>query len=117
MFAEACGNTVGAVLPLLAAIIAVAHSLSAPNRPASCADTVNSTLGRIAMRIYAQAEQGPNVADSVRRLDGSAALAAAVARGDARATRLALQPLLKHQIRRLVIRDARGRVLATIGHA
>jgi len=105
------------VFPLLAAIIAVAHSLSPPPRSASCADTVTSTLGRIAERIYAQAESGPNVRDSVRRLEDSTALAAAVASGDRRATLRALQPLLKHQIRRLIIRDTRGHVLASIGHA
>jgi hypothetical protein len=117
MSAEACANTVGAVFPLLAAIIAVAHSLSSPPRSASCADTVTGTLGRIAERIYAQAESGPNVRDSVRRLEDSAALADAVTRRDRRATLRALRPLLKHQIRRVVIRDARGRVLASIGHA
>jgi hypothetical protein len=78
-----------------------------------CGDVVATTLRAIARRIYAQAAHGANVRAALRRLHGSTALAAAVRRGDAAATRAAVIPLLKHQIHRIII--TRGpRVLATI---
>jgi hypothetical protein len=79
----------------------------------ACGDVVATTLRAIARRIYAQAAHGANVQASLRRLHRSTALAAAVRRGDAAATRAAVVPLLKHQIHRIII--TRGsRVLATI---
>ncbi|MDX6729196.1 MAG: hypothetical protein QOK49_4001 [Baekduia sp.] len=79
----------------------------------ACGDVVATTLRAIARRIYAQAAHGANVQASLRRLHRSTALAAAVRRGDAAATRAAVIPLLKHQIHRIII--TRGsRVLATI---
>src|SRR5262249_43437338 len=50
------------------------------------------------------------------RLARSPALGAAVARGNARATRAALEPLLRGQIKRIVIRRD-GRTLVALGHA
>ncbi|HEV7753274.1 MAG TPA: hypothetical protein VGO71_17125 [Baekduia sp.] len=79
----------------------------------ACDAVVASTLAGIGRRIYAQAAHGRNVVAAVRRLRRSRALAGAVGRGDPAATRAALVPLLKHQIRRISI--TRGsRVLAQI---
>ena len=79
-----------------------------------CPDVVTQTLGAVAQRIYAQAAGGRNVVDAVGRLQRSPALAAAVAAGDAAATRAALQPLLKHQITHIRI-EAGSRVLVDEG--
>jgi hypothetical protein len=80
----------------------------------SCAPAVDATLRDVAMRIYAQAADGPNVVSATRRLDRSPALARAVERGDAARTRAALRPLLRSQIHRIVV--TRGtRVLASLG--
>ncbi|QEC48784.1 hypothetical protein FSW04_15185 [Baekduia soli] len=68
----------------------------------------------MARRIYAQAAHGRNVASVTRRLDSSSALANAVARGDAAAARAALLPLMKNQVRQIVISRG-GRTLVRIG--
>jgi hypothetical protein len=82
--------------------------------PTACPTVVRDTLAAIARRIYVQAASGRNVVSARRRLAHSQALSRAVSTGDARATRAALAPLLKHQIRRIVVR--RGtKVLANIG--
>jgi hypothetical protein len=87
----------------------------ARSRPGlTCSQTVGATLRQIAARIYHQAVAGRNVATSRRRLAGSAALSAAVARGDAAGTRRALRPLLKNQIHRIEITRG-GRVLTRYG--
>jgi len=107
---------------LLAGGCAEASSASRPQARMAAATTVSpcstvvaSTLAGVAQRIYAQAADGRNVLSATRRLHRSGALTAAVASGDAAATRRALAPLLEHQIRRIVIR--RGpRVLARAGH-
>lgn len=75
---------------------------------------VASELADVARRIYDQSVTGRNVAASVARLQRSAALAEAVARGDRGATRAALQPLLKHQILRIAVFD-RSRELVSLG--
>jgi hypothetical protein len=80
--------------------VAVAAPAAAP---ASCRATVDAELGAIARHIYAQATSGREVSAVRRRLGQSAALGAAVARGDAAATRAALRPLEKNQIRRIII--------------
>jgi len=80
----------------------------------SCANAVTSTLGALAMRVYDTALKGPLAQRAVARVTGSAALGAAVARGDARASRAALLPLLKHQIRRIEIYRG-NRLLVDIG--
>ncbi|MEN3281709.1 MAG: hypothetical protein V7607_2849 [Solirubrobacteraceae bacterium] len=80
----------------------------------TCAQTVQGELRDVALRVYDQAARGVNVASSERRLAASSALATAVARGDAAATRAALRPLLRAQIQRIVV--TRGsRVLADLG--
>jgi hypothetical protein len=93
------------------------HSAGAAMSSApACSATIHRTLRTIAMRVYDQAAGGQNVADATRRVAGSSGLAHAVARGDARATRAALRPLLKAQIHRIVV--TRGaRVLADVGTA
>ncbi|MDX6714506.1 MAG: hypothetical protein QOH30_1064 [Baekduia sp.] len=90
-----------------------ARTAVATGSGASCDAVVASTLAGIGRRIYGQAAHGRNVVAAVGRLHRSAALADAVGRGDAAATRAALAPLLEHQIRRISI--TRGaRVLAQI---
>jgi hypothetical protein len=80
----------------------------------TCAATVARTLRTVALRVYDQAAGGRNVVSARRRLARSAALGAAVRRGDAKETRAALQPLLKGQIHRIIV--TRGsRVLADFG--
>jgi len=94
-----------------------AHAtIAAPPRApagASCPATVVHTLGAIARRIYGQAAHGRNVLSARRRLARSRRLAAAVARADPAATRAALLPLLKHQIRSIAVTRGVHR-LATI---
>jgi hypothetical protein len=87
-------------------------------RPSSsaCAANVDAEYVSVARRAYDQAIDGPNLRDSVRRLQRSRALEAAVAAGDPTATRDALRPLLRADIRRIVV--ARGsHVLADVGSA
>jgi hypothetical protein len=112
------------MLRLLAAgltmIVAVAgcggarSDASASAQP-SCVRTVDATLTGVAARIYRQAAGGRNVVAVRRRFARSLLLSRAVAAGDARATRRALAPLLKNQVRRLTIRARDGRVLARHG--
>ena len=88
---------------------------SRPVRGAGAAERVaRAELMTVVHRIYAQALHGSNVATARRRLAGSTALAAAVAAHDARATRAALAPLLKHQIIRIDV-TAGSRTLARMG--
>jgi hypothetical protein len=90
-----------------------AHGASVPAR--SCAGTVDEVLRNVARRTYHQAAAGRNVTSATRRLARSTLLSEAVARGDRRATRAALRPLLRNQIKRIAItRD--GRTLARFGH-
>lgn len=80
-----------------------------------CAVDVAAALGQIGANMYEQAATGRNVKSSRKRLARSAALADAVAANDARATRRALRPLIKHQITRIVITGGAGRRLAAYG--
>jgi hypothetical protein len=80
----------------------------------ACRRQADATLAGVARRIYGQAAGGRNVVSVRRRFARSLLLARAVAAGDARATRRALKPLLKNQVRRLlVVHD--NRVLARVG--
>jgi hypothetical protein len=83
--------------------------------PVTCPDpAVRAELTRIATSIYDQAAAGRDTAGAVARVERSRALAAAVDRDDPAATRAALQPLLRADIRRIVV--LRGsRVLAANG--
>lgn len=81
----------------------------------ACVTAVDGTLLSVAERVYAQAAAGRNVVSVERRFARSRALGRAVARGNPVATRAALAPLLKAQVKRLVV--VRGsRVLARVGH-
>jgi hypothetical protein len=80
----------------------------------TCAQTVQNELRDVALRVYDQPMRGANAVSSERRLARSRALAAAVARDHAAATRAALYPLLRAQIQRIVITRGR-RVLADLG--
>ena len=108
------------VAGLFAAALAstAAHDASPAPRPVavSCAATVDAEYASVARRVYEQAVDGPNARDSVRRLQRSPALAAAVARDDPTGTRAALHPLLRADITRIVVAHGR-RVLAATGHA
>ena len=104
-----------ALLAVPAAIALAGCGSAAAQTRHACKLTVRHTLRSVAVRTYDQAARGRNVASSVRRLARSRALGAAVARGDAAATRRALRPLLRNQIKRIVV--TRGRhVLAHAGH-
>jgi hypothetical protein len=89
---------------------AASSSTPVPRAPASAACTAAARVEGVAVarRIYAQAASGRNTVAATRRIARSRPLAAAVASGDAAATRAALQPLLKHQITRIEIAGARG---------
>lgn len=93
----------------------VAATTNVPAGNATCVRQVDATLTGVAKRIYQQAAGGRNVLAVRRRFARSLALSRAVAAEDARATRRALKPLLKNQVRRLVIRGRDGRVLAVHG--
>ena len=80
----------------------------------SCAGVVHAELVAVARRIYAQGARGRNEVSAVRRLARSSSLGRAVAARDPRAVRLALAPLLKHQITRIDV-TAGARTLARIG--
>jgi hypothetical protein len=81
----------------------------------ACVATVDHTLLAVGQHVYAQAAAGRNVVSVERRFARSRALERAVARGNPAATRAALAPLLKAQVKRLVV--VRGnRVLARVGH-
>ena len=82
--------------------------------PRPCAGITASVERAVARRTYDQAAAGRNVVSSMRRLARSRALGRAVANGDRAATRAALRPLLRHQIKRIVV--TRGpHVLARFG--
>lgn len=68
-----------------------------------CRATVDAEVRDIAARIYRQAAAGRAVAAVRRRLGHAPTLGAAVVAGDAAATRAALHPLLKNQIRRIIV--------------
>lgn len=82
----------------------------------SCAGVADAELVAVARRIYAQAAHGRNEVSAVRRLARSSSLARAVAARDPRAVRVALAPLLKHQITRIDV-TAGARALARLGSA
>src|SRR5690242_352453 len=82
--------------------------------PRTCSSVAAATDRQIATRIYAQAAGGRVVAGSVARVSRSAALAAAVAKGDPAATRAAVRKLTRGQIKRIVVLRG-GRVLADLG--
>ncbi|MEP6953313.1 MAG: hypothetical protein ABI950_04525 [Solirubrobacteraceae bacterium] len=81
----------------------------------ACSAVVDATLLSVAQRIYAQAAGGRNVASVERRFARSRALGRAVAVGNRAATRAALAPLLKAQVKRLVVWRG-SRELARLGH-
>ncbi len=102
----------GAALAGCAAAPKPATATAAP--AGSCSRTVSTEIANIASRIYGQAAHGRDVAGAVARVERSAPLAAAVARDDPAATRAALRPLLRADIRRIEI--ARGHhALASFG--
>src|SRR4051812_16164503 len=116
----ACGSAAGHDTTTARAAAPTVELAAAPPAPApagaACRAAIDGELRAIATRIYRQAAAGRAVAAVRRRLGHAPALGAAVARGDPAATRAALHPLLKNQIRRIVIR--RGpRVLVDQGRA
>jgi hypothetical protein len=103
-----------AILVTVLALALAGCGGSAARAPRPCPATVDGTLRDVAIRTYDQAARGRNTASSIGRLARSRALALAVARGDATATRRALRPLLRNQIKRIVVTRG-GRVLARAG--
>jgi len=97
---------------VFAACLAGCGAVWAPQAPASCAAAF-ATIGR---NVYDQSLHGRAVTASEARLAGSAALSSAVARGDRAAARRALRPLLRAQIKRLVI-TRHGHRWLSVGHA
>jgi hypothetical protein len=81
-----------------------------------CPQVATATIGQITRNVYEEAVGGRNERAARKRLARSVKLGSAVAAGDARATRAALRPLIKHQIVRIDI--TRGtRTLARYGTA
>jgi hypothetical protein len=80
----------------------------------ACVHTVVATIAQIAHRSYAEAASGRIVAQAVKRVSTSQALAGAVARGDAPAARAAVLGLLAHQISFMQVQRG-ARVLARVG--
>ncbi len=91
------------------------RAAATPPGSRACRAVVDAELTAVARRAYAQAASGRNAVSARRRLGRSTALAVAVARGDGRAVRRALVPLLRHQIIRIDVL-AKGRTLARVGH-
>src|SRR6476469_504485 len=81
----------------------------------ACTAALDGTLLSVAQRVYAQASGGRNVLSVEHRFARSRALGSAVSRGDSAATRRALAPLLKAQVKRLVVMRG-SHVLARKGH-
>jgi hypothetical protein len=93
------------------------RTLPAPSdaQLAQCGDPVASTVGHMALRTYANDRTGLNSVYSRGRVEGSRALADAVARGDSAAATAALKKVLYHQITRIAV--YRGfSMVAEIGH-
>ena len=82
--------------------------------PNTCTQTATRELAKIADGIYGEAAHGADVTSAVARVERSTALATAVGRGDAAATRAALRPLLRADIHRIVVLRGR-RALASFG--
>lgn len=80
-----------------------------------CAATAAATEADVVRRIYAQAAGGRLVASATSRLGRSPALASAVAARDRTAIALAIRPLWRNQLRRLLVTDNRGNVLYARG--
>ena len=81
---------------------------------AACREAVATAIGQVARRIYAEAQSGPNAVAYARMIAGSTALLAAVARGDAAATRAALMPVLARQVVHVRVTSG-STVLADLG--
>ncbi|HLH15390.1 MAG TPA: hypothetical protein VKV16_11415, partial [Solirubrobacteraceae bacterium] len=94
---------------------AARSSSTASSTPSSaCAATVAQTLAQVGERIYRAAASSEDVTQAVHRVQSSAALARAVASGDAAAARAALRSLQLGQIVRVQVLRG-GRVLASAG--
>ncbi len=82
--------------------------------PLTCASVSLDTLQQVAERIYSEAANGRVLAQALRRLQRSPALAAAIKGGDRALTRRVLRGLFESQIVRVRLTHD-GRVLADIG--
>jgi hypothetical protein len=86
----------------------------AASGPAACREAVATAIGRVAGRIYTEAQGGPNAVAYARMITGSRPLLAAVARRDAAATRAALMPVLARQVVHVRVTSG-STVLADLG--
>jgi hypothetical protein len=82
---------------------------------AACGDPVASTVGHMARRTYDNDRSGLNSVYSRGRVEGSRALADAVARGDGAGATAALRKVLYRQITRIAVYRGSS-MLAEIGH-
>ena len=81
----------------------------------SCAATIGTTLRDVAQRVAGQAARGRTVSGAAARIARSMRLGDAVASNDPAAVTAALRPLLRSQIKRIVI--TRGnQTLVSVGH-
>jgi len=103
-----------ALVAALAGCGAQASAASDGAPPNTCTRTATRVLAKIADGIYGEAAHGADVTSAVARVERSTALATAVGRGDATATRAALRPLLRADIHRIVVLRGR-RTLASFG--
>jgi hypothetical protein len=83
---------------------------------ASCPATIAAALRDVASNVAGQAASGRTVSGAAARVARSTALGDAVASNDPAAVTAALRPLLRSQIKRIVVTRG-GRVLASVGHA
>ncbi len=108
-----------APLPVLAVTglgVALAGCSAVAARPSPARSCTGDERLAIASRIYRQAAGGRVAAGAAARIARSPSLAAAVARDDPAATRAALAPLLRGQVKRIVVTQ-HGRRLVSLGRA
>jgi hypothetical protein len=115
-----CGATaptsnpaVSATFP--AATVAIGRPPPSAAAATICRSAAQAEFAAIARRIYGQVAHGRNVTSAVRRVQRSAPLAAAVSRHDRVAAAAVLRSLLRHQITRIEVFDARGRRITGLG--
>jgi hypothetical protein len=104
----------GSATPAIATAAAVGPTTPATRSP-GCVATVMDELGHVAQRIYGEALSSNTTITAQRMVGSSRPLGDAVARGDARGTRAAVQAMIAtgHMIRVRV--TVGGRVLADVG--
>jgi hypothetical protein len=98
----------GAVYPSGELHIALLVPSSATSCPGSAAQTRVETLGHVGERIYAEELHSPDVAATVRHIEGSAPFQRAVAAHDAAGTRAAIVEFFRQHIHVVRVRVSTG---------